>query len=150
MRSSNRGKCGRRVRQPEEIPNRIRGPDLPSFVRVATRRSVNAFDPDVKFSPSFFFTFFPIAFRAFELIARKLRNVIYTEKMNRVIINNLTNLTRSLLSVIRLSFLRDPNPTAGNQIRPQNVNGATNRNSLFIGFDSLQRKNYLVLKRRKQ
>ena len=146
MRSSNRGKCGRRVRQPEEIPNRIRGPDLPSFVRVATRRSVNAFDPDVKFSPSFFFTFFPIAFRAFELIARKLRNVIYTEKMNRVIINNLTNLTRSLLSVIRLSFLRDPNPTAGTQ----NVNGATNRNSLFIGFDSLQRKNYLVLKRKKQ
>ena len=146
MRSSNRGKCGRRVRQPEEIPNRIRGPDLPSFVRVATRRSVNAFDPDVKFSPSFFFTFFPIAFRAFELIARKLRNVIYTEKMNRVIINNLTNLTRSLLSVIRLSFLRDPNPTAGTQ----NVNGATSRNSLFIGFDSLQRKNYLVLKRKKQ
>lgn len=80
MRSSNRGKCGRRVRQPEEIPNRIRGSDLPSFVRVATRRSVNAFDPDVKFSPSFFFTFFPIAFRAFELIALKLRNVIYTEK----------------------------------------------------------------------
>lgn len=62
MRASNRGKCGRRVRQPEEIPNRIRGPDLPSFVRVATRRSVNAFDPDVEFSPSLFSLSFPLRF----------------------------------------------------------------------------------------
>ena len=38
MRASSRGKCGRRVRQPEEIPNRIRGP---GFVEFRPRRDAS-------------------------------------------------------------------------------------------------------------
>ena len=84
MRASCRGKCGRRVRQPEEIPNRIRGP---GFVEFRPRRDASickcararcgifSQPPSLSLSLSLslpLFTFSPIAFRVFELVAREL------------------------------------------------------------------------------